>query len=279
MTITIAGIEKLTTRPEKRLVKALDTATTRIAVLESKPTSRVAEDNIHRNQLINQFTIQQDSLTAEVEHIISSKIEREHLDDFEIKEVFKNKNNVVKGYNHDLANNSEKLTDASTVRNLSKKGYISLFSVPIKEYQDGSNRITQLVDKNLWAVVLKMPGSKNNYHIATPTDFMTENQKESYRAEWESKESERKKQRQLLLVSIRKADAEYRRGAPQRRKEALLQKQSDKNAERLAKAEQATTQDALNRAKRSEKLAFNVKNKEALLRKREMKKAQKKAKK
>lgn len=270
MTITtIAGLEKLTTRPEKRLVKALDTATTRIAVLESKPTSRVAEDNISRNELIIRFTRQQNSLTSEVENIIAHKVEREKLDKFEVKEVVVNKKVVVKGFNHDLANSPDGLTDAQTVLNLAKKGYIRLLSVTIKEYEAGSERIARLVEKNPWTAILDMPGSKNNYHIATPTDFMTENQKEAYRQEWIAKEPDRKRERQARHAEIRRADAEYRRGAPARRKEALRKKVEDKVAKRQLKAEQKTRLDARNRAEKSAKLAFNIKNKEALHRKKE----------
>lgn len=279
MTITIEGIEMLTARPEKRLVKALNEATTRIAVLESQPTSRVAKNNLHRNQLIVQFTRQQDSLTSEVEHIVAQKIERKNLELFEVKEIFTNKNAVVKGYQDELADKAEKLTDSSTILRLAKKGSINLFSIPIEKYENGSKRIDELVEKHPWVAVLKMPGSKNSYHIATPTDFMTKIQKKAYRTDWNARIPEQREQRKLLISSVRKADAEYRRGAPERRKQDLLKRQEEKSAKRIMNAERATELEARKRALVSEKRAFNIRNKEALVRKKAMKETAKKQKK
>lgn len=269
MTITIAGFEMLTTRPEKRLAKALSTATTSIAVLESKPTSRVAEDNISRKERIAQFTRQQNALTAEIEQIIAHKVAREDLDKFEVKEVVVNKKVVVKGFNHDLANSPDGLTDAQTVLNLAKKGYIRLLSVTIKEYEAGSERIAKLVEKNPWTAILNMPGSKNNYHIATPTDFKTESQKEAYRQEWNALEPDRKRAYQAHLAEIRRTDAEWRRNAPARKKEARAKRIEDLTAKVKLKAEQKTRLDARKRAEKTAKLEFNAKNREALHRKKE----------
>lgn len=273
MTVDIAGIERLTSASEKRLVTALDKATTGIAVLESR--TRNANDDLRHEQ----FSRQQEALTAEIEHIIASKVAREKMESFEVKDIVVNKEAVVKGYNHDLATNPETLNSAKVVRDLYKKNYITLLSVPIREYKEGSERITALFARKPWVAVLKMPGSINNYHLVSPTDFKTDQQKEALKQEWVSGKAERKRLHKERIDAIRYADAEFRKQWPAIRAEQLAQEEAKRNEEAKRKAEEKTRLKALKREKQKAKRDFEIRNKEALLRKKAMKQAEKESKK
>lgn len=273
MTVDIAGIERLTSASEKRLVTALSKATTGIAVMESR--ARNTNDDLRREQ----FSRQQEALTVEIEHIIASKVAREKMESFKVKDIVVNKEAVVKGYNHDLATNPETLNSAKVVRELNKKNYITLLSVPISEYKEGSERITELFARKPWVAVLKMPGSIHNYHLASPTDFRTDQQKEAMKQEWVSGKAERKRLHKERIDAIRHADAEFRKQWPAIRAEQLAEAEAKRNEEATRKAEEKTRLKALKREKQKAKRDFDIRNKEALLRKKAMKQAEKEAKK
>lgn len=186
----------LTRRPERRLEKALHQLELDIARLESQRG--------RSNDILARMKVQRDTLENEVNYLVAVQHTREELEKFEILEVVTNSSVKPKG--ELKVTTPKEITDYESLNNFTKKRQVALLSVPVKEVETKSERVKDTLSQYPWAVVVKMPHTKNVFHIAVPVDFKTEAQKVALNEEWVKDKPMRAKKARERIQAIKEAD-------------------------------------------------------------------------